>query len=184
MKCCQCEKPAFYQLEGGAFLCIDCNLKGQRVVDMEYARNISELNYLADQMEMMKGVSGVVPRYEIPQPTIHMGHTVHNIKIDNSVVGAINTGQIQNMNVVLDNIQSGGSPDLATALQNLTEAILASSELSAEKKQTAVEHLSHIANQAALPKEKRQAAIGKSVIEGFERIIRISGSARWGQQLS
>ncbi|THJ08974.1 MAG: hypothetical protein CAF43_013825 [Nitrospira sp. CG24C] len=90
------------------------------------------------------------------------------------MIGTINTGQIKNLNVALDNIQNAGSPDLASALQKLTEAVLASSELPPEQRTAAVEHLSYIANQAALPKDKRQPAIGTSILEGFERIIRVS----------
>jgi hypothetical protein len=174
MKCSQCDKPAFYEMENGLLLCIDCNLKVQDIADRVYARNAATLNQLAGQMEATTGVSGVIPRFEIPQPKIHTGLTVHNIKIDNSVVGAINTGQIKNLNVALDNVQNAGSPELANALQKLTEAVLASSELSPDKKTSAIEHLSHIATQAALPKDKRQKAISTTIIEGLERIISVS----------
>lgn len=142
---------------------------------MKFERDAAMLNQVAGELEMISGVPIGIPRIEIPQPTIHMGHTVHNIKVDNSgVIGAINTGQIKNLNVALDNVQNSGSPDLANAFQKLTEAVLASSELSPDKKTAAVEHLSHIMNQAALPKDQRQAAIGTMILEGFERIISVS----------
>jgi hypothetical protein len=88
--------------------------------------------------------------------------------------GAINTGQIRNLNVALDNVKNAGSPELANALQQLTEAVLASSELSPEKKKLAVNHLSNITDQAALPKDKRQSRIGRKILEGFERTISVS----------
>ena len=88
--------------------------------------------------------------------------------------GAINTGQIRNLNVALDNVKNAGSPELANALQQLTEAVLASSELSPEKKKLAVNHLSNITDQAALPKNKRQSRIGKKILEGFEGVISVS----------
>jgi hypothetical protein len=97
-----------------------------------------------------------------------------NLKVDNSVIGAINTGQIRNLNVALDNVKNAGSPELANALQQLTEAVLASSELSPEKKKLAVNHLSNITNQAVLPKDKRQSRIGRKILEGFERVISVS----------
>jgi hypothetical protein len=37
--------------------------------------------------------------------------------------------------------------------------------------------LSHLANQAALPRKKRQAAIGVTILEGFERIISASSGS-------
>jgi hypothetical protein len=88
--------------------------------------------------------------------------------------GAINTEQIRYLNVALDNVQNAESPDLANALRQLTEAVLTSSELSPEKKKLAVNHLSNITDQAALPKNKRQSRIGKKILEGFEGVISVS----------
>jgi hypothetical protein len=88
--------------------------------------------------------------------------------------GAINTGKIKNLNVALDNVQNTRFPDLANALRQLTEAVLASSELSPEKKKLAVNNLSNITDQAALPKNKRQSRIGKKILEGFEGVISVS----------
>lgn len=105
----------------------------RRIADKMYARNASLLNQIADQMETMTGGSGVVARFEIPQPTIHTGNTVHNIRVDNGVIGAITTGQIKSLNVALDNVQNAGSPELANTLHVLSEAVLASSDLSPEK---------------------------------------------------
>jgi len=175
MPCSQCGKPAAIQYEGKLFLCVDCNLKFQQAEQIAHDRNIQTLNHLYDQMEMTTGVYGVLPRYQVSQPTIQTGPvTQHNIQIHGSVVGVVNAGQIRQMSVALDHVQVGGAPELATALQKLTEAVLASSELSSKKKTAAVEHLSHIANQAALPKDQRHAAIGTTILEGFERIISVS----------
>jgi hypothetical protein len=174
MTCGQCGRPAFYKYDNGAHLCVDCDLKVQQAEQIKFAQTASMLNHLADQMEMTTGLYGVVPRLEIPRPTIQMGQTVHNIKVDNSVIGSINTGQIRDLNVALDHVQNAGAPDLASALQQLTEAVLASSDLPTEEKTEAVEHLSHLAKQAALPKDQRQTAIGRTVVDGFERIINAS----------
>ena len=175
MACNQCGKPGAVQYDNQRVLCVDCDLKFQQARQMEHDRNIQALNHLYAQMESTTGIYGVLPRYEVSQPTVHTGPvTQHNIQIHDSVVGAVNAGNIQKMNVDLDRVQVGGAPQLAEALQKLTEAVLASSELPPEKKTAAVEHLSHIANQAALPKEKRQRAISTTVVEGFERLISAS----------
>ncbi|HNP84401.1 MAG TPA: hypothetical protein PKN47_23310 [Nitrospira sp.] len=173
--CGQCGKPAFYAFEGGRFLCVDCNLKVQQAADLEHARNARELNYLIDQMEATVGLSGVLPRHHVPQATIHAGPiTNHNIQVHDSVVGAINTGSIQRMNVALDRIQIGGDPALAPALQRLTEAVMESSQLLADQKKKAVDQLSYLAEQAALTQDQRNPSIGTTTIEGFERIIHAS----------
>lgn len=174
MNCGQCGKPAIYKAQSGTLLCVDCALKVQQIADRDFARSTALLNQLAGQMEAATGFTGILPRFEIPQPTYNSEHTVHNIKVDNSVIGSINTGQISDLNVALDNVNNAGSPGLANALQALTEAVLASSDLPSEKKKEAVEHLSHLAKQAALPKDKRETAIGRTVLDGFERIISAS----------
>lgn len=175
MSCGQCGKPAIIKYNDNIFLCIDCELKLQQARQIEYDREAAEINYLTQQMDYSVGLSGTPPLYKSPKPTILTGPvTNHNIKVDNSVIGAINTGQVNNLNVALDNIQNAGSPDLANALRKLTEAVLGASELPAEQKAAAVEHLSYIANQAALPKGQRQAATGASILEGLERIIKVS----------
>lgn len=177
MACSQCGKPAAIQYEDKLLLCVDCDLKFQQARQIEHDRNVQVVNHLLDQMESRIGVSGVLPRYQVPKPTIQTGPvTQHNIHIHDSVVGAVNTGNIQEMNVALDRVQLGGSPELASALQKLTEAVLASPDLTPEKKTAAVQHLSHITDQAALPKDKRQSAIGTTILEGFERIISVSSS--------
>jgi len=156
-------------------LCVDCNLKVQQAADLQHARNVSVLNHLVDQMEAQVGIYGVLPRYQVPQPTIQAGPvTHHNIQIHGSVIGTINTGNIQKMNVALDRVTVGGAPELATVLQKLTEAVLASSELSPAQKTKAVDHLSFITDQAALPTDKRNASIGTTILEGFERVISTS----------
>ena len=155
MKCDQCGKPAAFYYYKSAFLCLDCNVKVEQAEQMQFARDAAMLNKLAGEMEMIGGVSGA-------------------IRVDNSVIDAIHTGQIRNLNVALDNVKNAGSPELANALQQLTEAVLASSELSPEKKKLAVNHLSNITDQAALPKNKRQSRIGKKILEGFEGVIGVS----------
>lgn len=175
MTCGQCGKPAFFEFDGGRFLCVDCNLKVQQAADLQHARTARELNYLIDQMEATVGLSGVLPRHQIPQATIHTGSiTNHNIQVHDSAVGAINTGSIQRMNVALDRIQVGGDPALAPALQRLTEAVMESSQLIPDQKKKAVDQLSYLAEQAALTQNQRNASIGTTTIEGFERIIHAS----------
>jgi uncharacterized Zn finger protein (UPF0148 family) len=104
----------------------------------------------------------------------HEAAMLNQLALDNSVTDAINTGQIRNLNVALDNVKNAGSHELANALQQLTEAVLASAELSPEKKKLAFNHLSNITGQAALPKDKCQSRIGRKILEGFEHVISVS----------
>lgn len=174
-KCDQCEKPGLVSHEGSMLLCIDCNLKFQQAQQIEHDRYTRDINYHHEEMVWTAGLSNAPPRYQEPQPIIHTGPiTNHNIQIHGSVVGAINTGQIKNMNVALDHVQTSGSPELATRLQQLTEAVTASSELSQDLKKKAFDQLAFLTKQASLPREKRNASIGATILEGLERIINTS----------
>src|SRR5207247_9593391 len=69
------------------------------------------------------GVTGY-PRYQVPEPTpiIQRGPmNFHNIKIDRSVVGAINSGDVQRIEVAMNNINAHGGEVLAAALKEFTE---------------------------------------------------------------
>jgi hypothetical protein len=175
MNCGQCGKPAVTKYGNDIYLCVACDHTFQQTQQMEHNRNVQEINYLLEQMEARVGVHGILPRYKVSEPTIHSGPVnQHNIQIHNSVIGAINTGSIEKMNVALDNIHLNGAPDLAAGIQKLTEAVLASRELSASQKTKAVDHLAFLAEQAILPSDKRNASIGTTILEGFERTISIS----------
>lgn len=143
MPCSQCGHTGFVRYTNNQVLCVECHLKFQQAQQLAHERNAQILNHRADQMDATAGVSGVVPRYQMPGSTVLAGPvTQPNIQIHDSVVGAVNTGSISEMNVALDRVQQDGNPNLATALQNLAEAILGSPELSRDQKQGAVEHLS------------------------------------------
>lgn len=173
MACNQCGKPAIYQLEGHP-LCLGCYERHQRLLMDEQVQNAAMINYLKDSMQYSV-FGGVPPRIEIPKPTIQVGRmTNNNIRVDNSVVGVINTGEVDKIQVTLENIRAGGNADVADALKRLTEAVLASRALPDADKKGAVEHVSYLADQAARPPDQRQRATSKSVIEGLERSLSVA----------
>jgi len=131
--CSQCGKPAVVSV-GGVPLCVDCNLKiaqAQRIRDRALKDRHSEL---VAEIEARTGLFGVMPRYEIePEaPTVVQSGPVnfHNIKVEGSVVGAINTGNVKRIDVALSHIKIG-EPKLEEALAAFTEAVAHSKEISA-----------------------------------------------------
>src|SRR5579872_5007109 len=93
------------------------------------------MNYLMDQMDDITGLGGLFrsPRIKLPPPTPIVASrgpmTFHNINVQGSVVGAINTGQVQQIDVAIDHIKLGGDTDLAQSLAQFTEALLADTAL-------------------------------------------------------
>ncbi len=134
------------------------------------------INYLGEQMEYSV-FGGTPPRLEIPRPAAASPGpiTFNNIHVDRRVVGAINTGEIQKLDVSLSHIKQGGEEELLNVLKQLTEAILNDPAFPVSDKNAAVEHLTYLAEQAELPKANRKISTAKTVLAGLERLL--SGSA-------
>ncbi len=185
MACHQCGKPAIVGVgpSGKLRLCLDCYLKLQQALSTQQAHLASMINYLTAEMEVMTGMPGLFPRMQLPHPVIHTGHTFHNINIDHSVIGAINTGVVENLDVAMTDIRTGGDEQLADALRRMTEAVIQSTDLATEQKNEALDYLAFIAQQAARPKEQRSVGALKTNIAAFERIIQTSAAllALWLQ---
>jgi hypothetical protein len=107
-QCSQCGKPAIISI-GGNPLCVDCNLKFEQAQQIEFIRNATVLNNLSAEMEVATGIPGLCPRIEIPKPPPLQQSpvTFNNIRVDSSVIGSINTGQVKQIDVSMDNIKAG-----------------------------------------------------------------------------
>ena len=167
-RCSQCGKPAI-GLIGDHPVCVDCYLKFQQANQMYEANIFSYMNFLISQMEASVGLYGVTPRFEIPQPIIHHGSVnFHNIKVDRSNIGVINTGEIKNIEIARTVINKSGNAELTEEIRRFTEAVIAEKELNKEIKNQIIEQISFLATQAAIPKEKRKANIAKTVLKGIK----------------
>jgi len=138
-----------------------------------------EVNFLIGQMEAVSGIYGLFPRYALPEPIIHQGPmNFHNIKVDRSVVGAINTGNVKRIDVALDNIQANsGDASLQQALKEFTEALLNEASLTAAAKNEILEQLAVVAGQAAMPKESRSWGILKALVTNIGTQVATTGLA-------
>ena len=97
IKCSQCEKPAI-GLVGEHPLYVDCYHKLQQTNQIYSASVYSYMNFLIGEMESAIGVYGATPRIEVPTPIVHQGPVnFHNIRVDKSIIGVINTGERENV---------------------------------------------------------------------------------------
>ena len=169
--CNQCGKPAVV-LVGNNPLCVECYLKFQQASKIFYDTLIQEENYLIDMMEATIGLPGVLPRIKTPQPIVYKGPlTFHNIKVDQSVIGAINTGEVKRIDVTMDYIKTSGNNELAQALKEFTQAVIDEKEIEIKMKNEIIEQISFITSQAALPKEKQKTSIVKTVLLAIKDTI-------------
>lgn len=145
-----------------------------RIQQDEHART---MNFLLGQMEAQVGLSGLFPRIEIPEQITHSGPmTLNNINVKDSVVGTINTGDIERLDLAMSNVRAGGEKDLADVLQRLTQSVLDATDIAAADRQELLECLSHLAGQAVIPKNERQLSLGRRILSDLERLLSAAAS--------
>jgi hypothetical protein len=135
---------------------------------MTQIQNMEIINYLTAQMESMVGLPGCLPRFNIPKPPAVIQQkgsiTLNNINIEKSVIGAINTGNIGQIDVALSNIKNGGNEELFSVFKEFTEAVLQAKELDDKMKNEIIEQLVVLSSQAALPEEGRKQSIIRMIL--------------------
>jgi hypothetical protein len=126
-------------------------------------------------MEDSVGMPGLFQRHALPTPpvTLHTGTTNH-IRIDHSVVGAINTGNIEKLDVVMDRIKAGGDDASAEELKKMVQAVVDNTDIQIAAKNEILEHLAFISSQAIIPKENRQTVIAKTSVIAVEKLLSTS----------
>ena len=123
-------------------------------------------------------------RGEKPQVTnLNISNTFHNINVQGSVVGAVNTGQVRQIDVAIDHIKLGGDAALAHGLTEFARALLADTELHENDKKDILEKLSFLTTQTVAPKEQRKPGMIRSVMEGVAKAVSISAGlvTLWGE---
>jgi hypothetical protein len=177
MKCYNCNKNALYAMgEKGnqVLLCLDCYIKLENIQLQKQAAIQKELNYLTDEMESISGVYGVLPRYAEPSPRYIIqsgGITLNNINVNNSEIGVLNTGNIENVDSTVTVLKSEGNADLAAAVTALSEAVIKTTEITAEQKNQIIELLSTLAEEAVSPKEKQKKSVVKALINQIGELL-------------
>jgi hypothetical protein len=116
-------------------------------------------NQAAAALESIPGVRpGLFPRITIP-PTPSAP-----ITFNNSVVGAVNTGVVRDIEVNLTHLQNSGNDKATDALKALTEAILRDPSADNTQKNDLVEHIAFLNEQAVLPAKDRKPAVIKTTL--------------------
>jgi hypothetical protein len=125
--------------------------------------NASMANAAMDDMDAITGIRSCFGRIDLPPiPTAPVMLT--NIKVDNSVVGAINTGNVQAIDVSLTVLQQSGNDKASDALKQLTEAILQDKTLDQATKHEMVEQVAYLSEQAIAAAKDRKPSVIKATL--------------------
>jgi len=171
-KCAQCSNEAIVECgpeNSRMRFCLACYQRLQQTVIATNQMYERQIDRLTDDMEMISGISLRPPR---PQPIIHQGPVTTNfIHVDRSVVGSINTGTIQSLNVSLEKISLGGSDALSRCVKNFTEAVTAESSLTPEAKNSVVEQLAFVLEETQKPANTRKKSVALSAVKDIGMIV-------------
>jgi hypothetical protein len=166
--CQECGKPTMYQLTHGALICLEC------IDRFQFEQNAAMINFLLGKLESSAGGSPL----EIPKLVLHQLVTFNNIRVDHSVVGAINTGQAQAIDVGLSYLKQNGDPALSEMFQEFAQAVYDSRALDQATRKAIIEQLSFLISQLfAKPEQKRAAIVGavfksiKEALSAFSELV-------------
>jgi hypothetical protein len=156
-------------------LCLDCYFKFSQMEQQQLENHERMLNYIDDEMASTVGLPPMGPRFSPrPRPVVIAGAKLHNINVNNSVVGTINTGSIGSVDQSITALTQNGEPELAEAIKALSEAILQSGDLSRNQKNELIESLSAISREAATPASARQNTVAVSLLDKAMKVTALA----------
>jgi hypothetical protein len=160
--CGQCGKPSVIEMQGMG-LCVDCWHKLESARTMAFRLNATMVNFAADQMDDMSGLPRSGARIALP-PAPRGPVIFNNIQVDNSVVGAINTGNVRTIDITLTHLHNAGNDKARDALKALIEAILSDHTLSDTQKNDLVEQVAFLSEQTVVAAKDRKPGLIKATL--------------------
>lgn len=113
---------------------------------MDFRLNASMTNFVLDQADEITGLAIGGARIQLP-PAPRGPVIFNNLKVDNSVVGAINTGNVKTIDVSLTHLHNAGNDKASDVLKALIEAILSDPSLDSTLRNELVEQLAFLSEQ-------------------------------------
>lgn len=170
--CTQCGKPAVSDIIP---YCVEHYLMHAQATYLHQTMIAANLNFLADKISASTG--GIIPPTHVnipPPPFIGSNFTLNNINVSGSTIGAINTGTIRNLDATITIMKGLGESDLAAAVKQLTEAVIASKEIDDSLKNEIAEQLALLSAQATAKAENRSLGVIKSILSGLRGSISVA----------
>jgi hypothetical protein len=147
------------------------------------AQNQNMRNLMAmlnDAENSIEASFGLVPRrpMQIPQDVIHTGSTTinqHNLNIDRSTIGVLNTGTVGTLNASMNYIQQE-NPQLADDLKTLIETISRDQALEQQSRKEVIEQISFLLSQFSTQPSQRNPSVIKTILTTINGTLATSAS--------
>lgn len=160
--CGNCGKPAIVLL-GSYPACIDCKYKHDISQWMQFAQSAAMLNFATQEMDAIVGLA-LSPTIEIPRPPMPpINYNNQTVSVSGGNVGAINFGNVHDIQVNLQSLTESGSQALVEPLAKLTDAILNAEDANEQTKNELLEQVATLTTLAAAKPEERKPGVIKAL---------------------
>lgn len=162
-KCNQCDRGAMYN-SNGVPLCLQCFTQVKALLQQEMENQMIAANMALDEIDAILPFGRLPGRFIIPRRVRIEGPAMTNIRISNSTIGVVNTGTVNRIDASVNTIRQAGYEEIARAITALTEGVANTKEMSDEARQTSLEALSAIAQEAGSEPGERRNSVVKTMI--------------------
>jgi hypothetical protein len=167
--CGNCGKPAIVLL-GNYPACIDCKYKHDMGQWMQFAQHASMVNFAAAEMDAVVGIGPPTPTIQIPRPPVPpINYNNQTVSISGGSVGAINFGNVRDIQVNLQSLVESGSPDIVEPLTKLTDAILNAQDAEDAAKNELLDQIATLMALANSKPEERKPGVVKALFSGIKQ---------------
>jgi hypothetical protein len=147
----------------GANLCVECWYKVSVAKTLEVRLHMIMANQAAAEMDAVTGLRNFSPKFQIPD--IPSGPMIlNNIHVADSVVGSINTGNVQTIDVSISYLDNAGDKEVSAALKTLTEAIANEIALAKQDRDNMLEQVAYLSQQAVASAKDRKPGMIKAAL--------------------
>ena len=158
-------RPAVWKADDIA-LCVDCFYRFTVAQTLQLRNAVMGMNHAAAEMDFISGLPNFTPRMQVPDlPKAPM--TLNNIHVDRSVVGSINTGEVEKIDVSITLLDHAGNKDVGNALRELTEAIVNASVMSSSDKSNMLDQVSYLSEQATAASKDRKPGMIRAALSAI-----------------
>lgn len=173
LQCTQCGNVAMFRV-GGHPLCLSCTERVDAKQEADFSRSAAVQNMLAERLDAMMPIGGVrMPRVNIPSRPRAVPIKMEQVFVQNSVVGSINSGTIQKLDVSLKDVRLADT-NAGKALEELLREVQNEASLSVEARRESLELLSAIAEQLTRPKEQQEPTIIRLIAKRANELLTVS----------
>jgi hypothetical protein len=159
-QCGQCGKPSVATIND-ALLCVDCFYKFEVARTLGFRIAAIGINHAAAEIDSVMPFGPPTPRIQVPAMP-NGPFVLNNIKVDRSVVGSINTGNVESIDVSITQLKNAGGDQVSDALTRLTEAIVNDQGIVKPVKDQLLDQVAFLSEQAVAGAKDRRPGMIKA----------------------